>query len=178
MTPAGHRAAKRTVFEQWLQDFSTVSVIIDPKHTSGLPTCLQAEPQISLEYGLNMPIPIDDLKISEVGIDATLSFDRTPHAVFVPWDAVGAIYTSAGDIVVWPTDAPEDFVVPVPELATGTDGPSGLTEAEWTEIEGTSRVEAPKFPPLRLVTDNNRDEFEGNRDVIAYTGPPKLRLVN
>jgi hypothetical protein len=40
------------------------------------------------EYGLNLPISINDLEISDSGISATLSFSRTPHHTFVPWEAV------------------------------------------------------------------------------------------
>ena len=40
------------------------------------------------EYGLNLPVPIKDLELSESGISATLSFSRTPHRTFVPWEAV------------------------------------------------------------------------------------------
>lgn len=43
---------------------------------------------ITLDYGLNMPIPIPDLKVDESGISATLSFGREPFATFVPWEAV------------------------------------------------------------------------------------------
>lgn len=40
------------------------------------------------EYGLNLSIPINDLELVDSGIHATLSFSRTPHPTFVPWEAV------------------------------------------------------------------------------------------
>jgi len=43
------------------------------------------------EYGLNLPVPIDDLAIADDGIRATLSFSRCPHPTFVPWAAVVGI---------------------------------------------------------------------------------------
>lgn len=43
---------------------------------------------VIFEYGLDLPVPIPDLKITEEGISATLSFSREPHPTFVPWDAV------------------------------------------------------------------------------------------
>ena len=45
----------------------------------------------SFEYGLNLPVPIDDLAITDDGIRATLSFSRRPHPTFVPWAAVVGI---------------------------------------------------------------------------------------
>ena len=43
------------------------------------------------EYGLGLPVPIDDLAITDDGIRATLSFSRRPHPTFVPWAAVVGI---------------------------------------------------------------------------------------
>ena len=45
----------------------------------------------AFEYGLNLPIPIDDLEITDDGIRATLSFSRCPYPTFVPWAAVVGI---------------------------------------------------------------------------------------
>jgi hypothetical protein len=48
------------------------------------------------EYGLNLPIPINDLELTDSGISATLSFSRTPHHTFVPWEAVALFSFSEG----------------------------------------------------------------------------------
>ena len=45
----------------------------------------------TFEYGLNLPVPIDDLEIMETGIRATLSFSRMLRPTFVPWEAVVGI---------------------------------------------------------------------------------------
>jgi len=44
-----------------------------------------------LHYGLNMPVPIPNFQITDQGIVAILSFNRTPWETFVPWEAVVAI---------------------------------------------------------------------------------------
>jgi hypothetical protein len=44
-----------------------------------------------LEIGFEMPLPIPDLVISELGITCTLSFARSPFFVSVPWSAVGMV---------------------------------------------------------------------------------------
>ena len=45
----------------------------------------------TFEYGLDLPVPIDDLEITDIGIRATLSFSRAPRPTFVPWAAVVGI---------------------------------------------------------------------------------------
>jgi hypothetical protein len=47
-----------------------------------------------------MPIPIPDLKWDTRGISATLSFDQSPFATFVPWEAVVAIGPKGQGVVV------------------------------------------------------------------------------
>lgn len=44
-----------------------------------------------LEYELDAVVPIPDLEVTEAGIRATLSFQRTPHKTFIPWSEVVAI---------------------------------------------------------------------------------------
>lgn len=48
------------------------------------------------EYGLNMPISIPDLTITDEGISATLCIGRESHHTFVPWEAVIGIRKVAG----------------------------------------------------------------------------------
>jgi len=43
---------------------------------------------VTLEIGLNMPIPIPDLRLDDDGFVASLSFNRVPFKCFVPWAAV------------------------------------------------------------------------------------------
>lgn len=50
-----------------------------PKHLSG---------SVRLNIGLNTPVPIPDLCVDEEGISCTLSFNRVPHFVVMPWAAV------------------------------------------------------------------------------------------
>lgn len=41
-----------------------------------------------LTYGLDMAVPVPDLRTDSRGIYATLSFSRSPYSTFVPWEAV------------------------------------------------------------------------------------------
>lgn len=46
------------------------------------------DPIVILDYGLNLPIPIPDLRVDLAGVLATLSFGCVPYETFVPWSAV------------------------------------------------------------------------------------------
>ena len=52
---------------------------LDPRRPDVLvPKGFMGQPQLVLQVGLNMAIPIPDLKIDEGGISCTLSFNRAP----------------------------------------------------------------------------------------------------
>jgi hypothetical protein len=62
---------------------------------------------VTFEYGLDLPVPIDDLVITDDGIRATLSFSRVPRHTFVPWGAVvGIILPLSRDPVPPPSRKP------------------------------------------------------------------------
>ncbi len=67
-----------------------VRVVVDADHPGAvLPEHLKG--QIYLSYGLNLAIPIPDLRVDARGILATLSFSKIPYLTFIPWEAVRAI---------------------------------------------------------------------------------------
>jgi hypothetical protein len=55
---------------------------------------------MSLQFGDNMPTPIQGLMCNENGIGGTLSFDGKPAHTWVPWDAVYAM-GSSGPTARW-----------------------------------------------------------------------------
>ena len=84
----------KTLFERALADFYSVhlAVICHPDvvlpETIKTPEWREKKKAITLEYGLDMPVPIIDMVTTDVGVTATLSFSREPFATFVPWAAV------------------------------------------------------------------------------------------
>ena len=91
MTDARYR------FEYGLRNFHSVLVCVTYHPLVVFPEYLKSDDWIAgtslilLEYGLSMPVPIDDMKISDGGISVTLSFSRIPFQTYVPWEAVVAI---------------------------------------------------------------------------------------
>jgi hypothetical protein len=62
-----------------------------------LPDHLKGSPFLTLEMAQGMPTPIRDLVVDAEGLRVTLSFNRTPFDVAVPWDAVFAMNDIAGN---------------------------------------------------------------------------------
>lgn len=71
---------------------------------------------VGLNVGHGLPVPIPDLLIDETGISCTLSFNRTPARVFVPWPALGSIHMA---------EFVAQFRVYVPEQTSRIIAPSG-----------------------------------------------------
>lgn len=105
---------KKLVMLHLLED-AWVYVDIDPRRDGvALPDHLRQQPHLRLQYGYNMPMPIVDLTIDDRGISATLSFQRTPHATFIPWSAVFAMSDGDKRGMEWEDEIP-------PELRAGAE---------------------------------------------------------
>jgi stringent starvation protein B len=101
--------SKRDIAESLLERGS-VFVHLDPRIVGvAVPSSFRAQPQLVLQVGLSMPIPIPDLTVDDHGIRATLSFSRTPHRCIVPWEAVFALVGDDGRGSVFPESMPEEI---------------------------------------------------------------------
>lgn len=86
---------KKQLFETLLATETDVSVIFYPLSLGvDIPNFLKEDTteNSSLVFLYNIstsiPVPITDLKTTEHGISATLSFNMTPQYTFVPWTAI------------------------------------------------------------------------------------------
>lgn len=99
---------KRRFIEALFEQNTLVRVYINPQ-ARGLrvPEWLYKAP-FFFELGLNLPIPIPDLQLTEDGFTATLSFQRLPYKCVVPWTAVFAIAPASDEAhgLVWAEDLP------------------------------------------------------------------------
>jgi len=173
--------AKRDVFVSLLRQ-GWVSVILDAR-ASGveLPDHLRPLAQVRLDYGLDMPTPIADLKPDDSGIRATLSFNRIPQETFVPWQAVYVVAQLDGPGVLYPADVPaelaEHFTSEGARAADKTLGPvkSGGPNS------GAAQIPAPRRPRLKSVPlDVGGDTSDSEPPAPAPLPPrepPVLRLV-
>lgn len=92
-----------------LLEQSTVFVHLDPRSDAvRVPAWFKKQPQLVLQIGLNMAIPIPDLNVDQDGISCTLSFSRSPHFCRIPWSSVFALVGDSGRGMVWPDDVPRE----------------------------------------------------------------------
>lgn len=95
-----------------LLERATVLVHLDPRADAvRVPPWFKKQPQLILQLGLNMPVPIRDLNVDDEGLSGTLSFNRSPHFCLVPWSAVYALVGEDGRGMVWPEDVPAEVIV-------------------------------------------------------------------
>jgi hypothetical protein len=93
-----------------LLEESSVFIHLDPRRPDVVvPKSFMGQPQLVLQVGLNMAIPIPDLKIDDIGITCTLSFNQRPFWCRIPWAAVYALVGEDGRGGVWADDVPPEI---------------------------------------------------------------------
>ncbi|MFO0554695.1 MAG: ClpXP protease specificity-enhancing factor SspB [Polyangiaceae bacterium] len=86
---------------------SSIFLHLDPRRDQVVvPRSFMSQPELILQFGLQMRIPIRDLDIGDEAISGTLSFNARPFWCRIPWAAVFAIVDPQGRGVAWPEDAP------------------------------------------------------------------------
>lgn len=114
---------------------STVFIHLDPRREEvRVPSWFKKQPQLVLQIGLNMAVPIRDLEVDDEAISCTLSFNRTPHFCVLPWSAIYALVGEDGRGMVWPDDVP-------PEVAA------------QANAKGAQQQTPRKKPHLRAVSE-------------------------
>ncbi len=152
----------------------SVFVHLDPRVEGvAVPPWFREQPQLVLQIGLDMAVPIPDLKVDTEGVRGTLSFNRSPWFCVIPWEAVFALQDDTGQGMIWPEALPMEIQT---ELAREAGmAPPPPPSAELLEgLMDDEQPEEPKRPSLRVV--------EGGADQSAGSGPhvprvPYLRLV-
>ena len=93
-----------------LLERSSVFVHLDPRGAAVIvPPWFKKQAQLVLQVGLNMPVPIPDLRLDDEGLSCTLSFNRAPFYCVVPWGSVFAMVGDDGRGMVWPDDVPSEL---------------------------------------------------------------------
>lgn len=153
----------------------TVYVHLDPRKPNvQVPPWYLNQPQLVLQIGLNMPVPIPDLRVTTPGIEATLSFNRSPFFCAIPWDAVFAVVSEEGQGMLWRDDVPSEIAL----------------EIERAELEETLKNEIPqpatagkpksarasktsKRPTLKLIRGNTAQNSVASSPDDEPTKPTK-----
>jgi stringent starvation protein B len=112
-----------------LLEQASVFVHLDPRTDKvAVPPWLKRQPQLVLQIGLNMAIPIPDLEVDEAGLSCTLSFNRSPHHCQIPWNAVFALVGDNGRGMVWPDDVPPEVAAEAEKQAKAQQAKAKLSQ--------------------------------------------------
>lgn len=166
---------KKDVALALLEREPSVFIHLDPRRPGvSVPKWFTGQPQLILQVGLNMSIPIPDLRVDDEGISCTLSFNRSPFWCRIPWDAVWALVNEQQRGMVWPDDIPSELVTqrqrgpappqrqakrPRPRLAAVESVPEG-GEPEASEAERpAARLRVADAPP---PSESGEDGGEAN----------------
>jgi hypothetical protein len=142
-----------------------IFVHLDPRQaTVVVPPWFKKQPQLVLQIGLNMPVPIPDLRLDEEGMSCTLSFNRSPFYCVVPWASVFAMVGEDGRGMVWPDDVPAEVPLsrqgqqPSPAAPTpmrALDGAKKGTKEREGKGDGAKAKRPRKRAPLAAVPDGD-----------------------
>ncbi len=114
--------SKQEAFLTFLQD-GWVTIYVDARRPGvAVPPHLKTESRLVLQYGLNMPVPVEDLEVTEGGVKATLSFSRQPYSTLIPWTAIYVIACTDGRGVLYKEDVPDELISEHTETATPAQG--------------------------------------------------------
>jgi stringent starvation protein B len=135
-----------------LLERSNVDVYLDPRARGVVvPPQFRKEPRLILKIGLNMPVPIPDLRLDDESMSCTLSFNRSPFYCVVPWSSVFAMVGEDGRGMVWPDDVPQELAVKVVEPGTessrspGAPAPSSASGSNGTAAGGRRAARGSKL---------------------------------
>lgn len=108
MAPTARLPPKKDVALALLEQAS-MYIHLDPRADAvQVPAWFKKQPQLVLQVGLNMAVPIPDLHVDEQGLSCTLSFNRAPFFCMIPWPAVFALVGENGQAMVWAEDVPAE----------------------------------------------------------------------
>ncbi|HXN30888.1 MAG TPA: hypothetical protein VN894_03460 [Polyangiaceae bacterium] len=158
MSPTHPLPPKKDVALAFLER-SSVYVHLDPRPASVLvPAKFKTQPKLILQVGLNMALPILDLRLDDEGIGCTLSFDRKPFFCVVPWASVYAMVGDDGRAMVWPDDVPAEVSLQAQPRAVVArdpkDGAAPDSPADGGQVVEATKPRRPrKGPVLAAVSD-------------------------
>lgn len=147
-----------------LLERQSVSVHLDPRATGVVvPAWFKRQPQLVLQVGLNMPVPIPDLRIDEDGMTCTLSFNRSPFFCIVPWTSVYAMVGDDGRGMIWQDDVPPEVALQgrpregdAPKKPAASPALAVVKSAPEPAVAGPSGKSKPKRA-ARVAEDADRE---------------------
>jgi stringent starvation protein B len=172
-----------------------IYVHLDPRRPSvTVPPWFKKQPQLVLQIGLNMAIPIPDLRLDDDGMRCTLSFSGSPFYCVVPWSVVFAIVGDDARGMVWPDDVPVEISrqAAPPRAVEGPARKEGWKAEPGSDAKGEAGAKSKKprkRPALAAVASAGPDAepppppskparpARAPQPIQAASAPPPVPLV-
>lgn len=153
-------------------------VHLDPRRPGVIvPKSFTGQPQLVLQVGLNMVIPIPDLKVDDDGISCTLSFNRVPIFCRLPWSSIYALVGENGMGMVWQDDVPPEVAAQMSrsQKAQQQRKPKGKLAAVADESKPAPRKarEDAKTDGVAGIGDGSRREAKRPLEALSPPKPPE-----
>lgn len=167
---------KQDVLLALLQE-SSVHIHLDPRREAVVvPPWFKNQPQLVLQIGLTMPIPIPDLDVGDDGISCTLSFNRSPFYCFVPWTALYAMVGEDGRGMVWPNDVPIELATKAQaslEIVESADdpAPSEAQPGDKKRGRGAPKKKSAKGKGLAVKSGGKAGKAERRLSAVPAPAP-------
>jgi hypothetical protein len=168
MTERSAQPNKKDVAETLLNK-GNVFLHLDPRKKEVIvPKWLKDQLQLVLQIGYDLPIPIPDLFIDDSGVSATLSFNRSPFACYVPWNSLFALVGDDGRGMVWMSEMPAELAAEIerearrhksikPESAVPSEGRNALDVKDSTSSSNGARSQKAKSDDERELLPQPSD---------------------
>jgi len=156
-TPTRPLPPKKDVALALLQGPS-LFIHLDPRKTEVVvPAYFKKQPQLVLQVGMNMAIPIPDLKVDDEGVSCTLSFNRRPFWCRLPWTAIYALVGEDMKGMIWPDEVPS-------EVAAQRDGKSPQQAGAPGARGRPAREPRKKLASVKSAPSESDKVADGNGD--------------
>lgn len=133
-----------------LLERATVFVHVDPRRQGCVvPINFKSQPQLVLQIGLNMAVPIPDLRVDDTGITCTLSFGGRGFWCSLPWSCVYAMVGEDGRGMVWPDDLPPEVRATTGAPDAGATKPSPAAAPAPALAPAKAARKAPTKEPVK-----------------------------
>ena len=177
MAPTARLPPKKDVALALLEQAS-MYIHLDPRADAvQVPAWFKKQPQLVLQVGLNMAVPIPDLHVDETGLSCTLSFNRAPFFCMIPWPAVFALVGENGQAMVWAEDVPAEVSAQAQAQKAPTPKPrTHLRSVGEGESAPPSAAEAPAAAPEKKGA--KKSKAAGSKPSPAASTPIRPAAVS
>lgn len=170
-----------------LQSQSSVYIHLDPRGANvAVPAWFKNQPQLVLQVGMNMAVPIPDLDVGQTALSCTLSFNRRAEFCRIPWEAIYGLVGEDGRGMIWPDSIPPEVSSAAAKAPDGktkdSKRPKGHLRLAHSEPpgaapEGSSPPPSPALdelpPDLAVASAPERVETESTGDLLPVSEPKK-----